>query len=77
MLLQNIFFFLGVIGMMCVLIAGTIGIPMSDLPLWAKIILEIILVWCDLIGIGAIVNRIHSIKIERAEEKKLKDKENK
>lgn len=55
---RNIWFFIGYVIMFFVLIVGTVGCLMNDLP-W---LLGIILVWCDIIAILALINRIQDIK---------------
>lgn len=57
-IIRNIWFFIGYTIMLFVLIAGTIGCLMNDLP-W---ILSIILIWCDIVAILALINRIQDIK---------------
>lgn len=57
-IIRNIWFFIGYVVMLFVLIAGTIGCLMNDLP-W---ILGIVLIWCDIVAILALINRIQDIK---------------
>lgn len=58
---RNIFFWFVWLGMCVVLAVGTVGVFKADIPIWAIVLLEILLIWCDLVAIVAAVNRIKNM----------------